>query len=125
MQLKKRPIIAIDVDDVIGSENEAIRQFINLNYGSNHTKEDYLVDGKYWGYWESIWNVSKDEAEQRFNTFLNSSQKDNLEIIDGAVTAIERLKENYDLVIVTSRFGRQLKTTKPWLDKRFPKHLNR
>jgi 5'(3')-deoxyribonucleotidase len=113
--------VAIDVDDVIGAENEAIRKFINREYLQNHTAEDYLVDGDYWSYWQDIWKVSEDEAERRLEAFLKSPDKDSLEILDGAIKVIGELKKTYDLVIVTSRYGRQLETTEPWLEKHFPK----
>jgi 5'(3')-deoxyribonucleotidase len=116
-----KPIIAIDIDDVIGAENEAVRNFINSHYGEKHTAEDYLTEGKYWSYWEDIWQVGKDEGRKRLEAFLNSPIKDNLKLVKGSRNSINTLKKRYELVIVTSRYGLQLKTTRPWLEKHFPK----
>lgn len=113
--------IAVDIDDVIAAENDGVREFINLEYGEKHSVEDYLVDGEYWGYWESVWDIGDEEAKKRFDAYLASDVKDNLKLVDGAGKAIRRLKKSHRLVIVTSRYGRQLETTEPWLEKHFRK----
>ncbi|HSX18161.1 MAG TPA: HAD hydrolase-like protein [Candidatus Saccharimonadales bacterium] len=116
-----KPIIAVDVDDVLAAENEGIRQFINQTYGHSYTAQDFLVEGEYNGYWEHLWQLDKEEALKRFDAFLNSSIKDNLKVVEGAIEAIEKLKRRYELIVVTSRYGRQLTTTEPWLEGHFPK----
>lgn len=120
-----RKIIAVDIDDVIAAETEGVRQFINQEYGEAHTAEDYLREGEYWTYWQDIWDVSSEEAATRLEAFLKSPIKDNLKLVHGAMQAINMLKQRYELVIVTSRYGRQLETTIPWVEKHFPKTFSR
>jgi len=119
-QTVNKPVIAVDVDDVLGAENDAVRTFINEHYGHDHTPEDYLVEGEYWGYWESIWGVHPEEARERLEAFLASPAKDKLKLVEGAAAVIDMLKERFNLAIVTSRYGRQLETTRPWLEQHFP-----
>jgi uncharacterized HAD superfamily protein len=116
-----RPIIAVDIDDVLSSENEAMRLFINERYGQNHTPEDYLIDGEYWSYWDKVWGVDKQTARKWFNSYLDANVKAKHQLIDGALDSISALQNRYDLVIITSREDRMVDVTHQWLNRHFPK----
>lgn len=70
-----KPIIAVDADDTIFDENNAIRLFINNKYGFNHTEEDYLVDGPFDNYWERIWKVNPEKMDAMYEEFVTSPEK--------------------------------------------------
>lgn len=111
-----KPVIAIDFDEVLSEQNQAVRRFINKNYGHSHKHEDYLVEGDYWGYWEDIWGVDHEEGEKRLRHFWDSElakQKP----LQGAVKAVKTLKLNYKLIVVTSRNEEFMEVTHEWLDK--------
>lgn len=120
-----RETIAVDIDDVAADENGGIREFVNREYGFNHTHEDYLEDGAYMGYWERIWQVDPDKAKEIYDAFVNSPDKASLKVIDGAIEAIDQLKQRYELVVITSREGAAMEVTKPWLEQHFPDTFSR
>lgn len=116
----KKPIIAVDIDDVLAVENEAVRQFANQRYGHQHAKEDYLVPGDYWGYWESVQGVDKAEGARRYHEYVASGVKAELQVMEGAIAALDELKRRYDLIIVTARHAHLKDITEKWLNRHFP-----
>lgn len=116
----KKPVIAVDIDDVLANEHLAIREFINEKYGVSHTPEDYLVDGTYWGYWERVWGRDKEEGHEWFRSFIQSGAKAHQQPIDGAIDTINHLKKRYQLVVVTSRESSLVDITQAWLEDHFP-----
>src|SRR5690349_6585264 len=116
----QKQIIAIDIDDVLGSQNEAMRLFINAQYGLNHTPEDYDIEAEYWGYWETVWGVDDNEGEKRWRSFMDNGGVDNLQKHPEVLGVLEKLKENYDLVVVTARQDEFAEETRKWLAREFP-----
>lgn len=115
-----KQIIAIDLDDVLGAENEAVRLFANERYGLNHAPEDYLADGDYGSYWEGIWRVDETEAKKRYEEYVAAGGKYHHELIPGTEDAVIMLKQHYELVIVTVRGNRHIEATKKWVQRHFP-----
>jgi uncharacterized HAD superfamily protein len=113
--------IAIDIDDVLSSEVEAMRLFINERFGLSLKKEDYRIPGPYWGYWESVWGVANVQADEWYQAYLDENVKANHQLHDGANEAIAWLKQHYRLAVVTSREDSMIDTTHAWLEKHFPK----
>lgn len=118
--MSKKPVIAVDVDDVLAIENDAVRMFANKQYGHTHTAEDYLVPGEYWSYWEAVQGVDKEEGYRRYQEYLDSGAKAELQVMEGALSVLQRLKKRYRLIIVTSREAHLVDITKEWLTKHFP-----
>ena len=119
-----KPIIAVDIDDVLAIENEAVRVFANENYGFTHTAEDYLAPGEYWGYWESVQGLGSEEGRRHYDEYLASGAKSDLQVMDGALEALSSLRERFDLVIVTSREAHLAEITEAWLNRHFPEIFN-
>jgi phosphoglycolate phosphatase-like HAD superfamily hydrolase len=116
-----KPVIAVDIDDVISSQNEDIRLFANQKYGYNHSPEDYKVQvkGPYWAYWGYVWGVSNEEHDRRVESYFRSGGLFKQEPVPGAIEALKKLKRNYKLVVVTSRRDGHVEDTHKWLDKHF------
>jgi uncharacterized HAD superfamily protein len=112
--------IAVDIDDVLAIENEAVRKFANERYGHQHSIDDYLVSGAYWGYWESVQGVDEAEGAKRYKEYLASGVKASLEAMPGALVVLAHLKQRYKLIIVTSREAHLEEITRQWLNQRFP-----
>lgn len=117
--MSKRPLIAVDIDDVLGDELEAIRQFANSHKGFTHTPEDYRVEGDYWGYWFSVWGVDAEEGRQIYDTYVAAGLKNDHTPLKGAIEAIVALKKNYDIVVITARGEQHVEPTVTWLKKHF------
>jgi uncharacterized HAD superfamily protein len=116
-----KPVIAVDVDDVLAAERDAVREFVNATYGTSHTEEDYSVDGSYARYWERVWGVDSEEGGKRYQAYLEAHEKIGHQTVDGAIKAINKLKKNYNLAVITSREDVLIDTTHSWLEKHFPK----
>lgn len=121
MKMSDKPIIAIDVDDVLTDENTSVMQFINEKYNLDLTLDNYLVEAPYRHYWEHVWQVSDEEGAQRFQAYLDAGIKAKHKVLPGAIKAITELKDKYELVIITSRDDRSIGTTHSWLELHFPK----
>lgn len=117
---KTKPIIAVDIDDVLFPTNRELMEFVNKHFGANLSWEDYQIHAPYWGYWERVWNVSTEEAYQRYKAFTTSDVMKSATTIDGAISVIDRLEKQFDLVIVTARKDEHADATHQWLNKHFP-----
>src|SRR5690606_29397710 len=116
----KKPVIAIDIDDVLSSQVDIFIEFSNHNYGYNLTRKDFLEPGEYWNYYEKIWAVGKEEANKRFRRFLDEQYPLKQIISDEVKDAVELLKKSYSLDIVTSRHAEMSEATREWLLGHFP-----
>ena len=114
-----RPIIAVDVDDTIFDENNAVRLYMNERYGFQHTLEDYRVPGPYHHYFEAIWQVSAEETTVRYEAF-EAAYKTKLKPLGDALRVLKALKSSYDLVILTSRDHRLVAGTHKSLTEHYP-----
>ncbi|ETO30819.1 hypothetical protein RFI_06303 [Reticulomyxa filosa] len=69
-----------------------------------------------------VWGCSVEEATRVVDEFLDSEtfQKDHIEIIPGAFEVLNKLKDKYDFVVVTSRQAKLEKLTRAWVRKHYP-----
>lgn len=114
-----RPIIAVDADDTIFDENNAVRLYMNERYGFEHTVEDYEVTGPYMNYFADIWQLSAAETTARYEAF-EVAYKMNLKPLPRAIQVLRDLKANYDLVVLTSRNHRLVAYTHGSLAEHYP-----
>ena len=114
-----KPVIAIDIDDVLGDELEAVRQFVNQYRGLRLSRADYLVAGEYWAYWESVWGVDKEEGKQIYDAYVASGAKYKHSPLEGVIEAITKLKKSYKLIVITARGDMHIEATNKWLTEHF------
>lgn len=98
-----REVIAIDIDEVLSSEVDAIIAFSNQRLGQHLTYDDFKAPGEYWGYYERLWADSGEDPSQLFNEFLNSEHKSGQVIRQQVLEILKELKVKYELEIITSR----------------------
>lgn len=116
----KKPLIAIDVDDVLAVEREGIRAFINNTYGLDLTIDDYSVPGPYWGYWEHVWRVDEATGKEWYAAYLDSEAQAYHAVSEGAIDTLTALSDRYRFAVVTSRKDQTLDVTHRWLEQHFP-----
>lgn len=116
----KKPVIVVDIDDVLSDENNAVLEYINQAYGLRLTPADYDIEAEYWGYWEKVWGVDRVDGERWFSSYIASGVKAKHVVLPGAIETISELRKNYKLMIITSRDDAQVELTHVWLDKYFP-----
>jgi uncharacterized HAD superfamily protein len=110
----QRPIIAVDIDDVLSANAEGFINFSNETWGHNLTKDDYVED------WRQIWKIPLDEAMRRSDQFHASGVVSRYAHIEEAIPVLQRLKRRYELIVVTSRQRNLKEQTVAWLDRYFP-----
>lgn len=121
-----KKIIAVDIDDVLFDEHQSMRLFMNEYYGFQHTAEHYNIEGPYWGYWQKVWGVDDEESARRFAAYVESGVKAKPTFIPGAIEAINELKKQYELAVITSRYDPGVvKATPAWLEEHFPQVFKR
>lgn len=96
-QIMKKPVIAIDFDDVVGDFNNAFANFHNKNFGTKIKYQDIII----FDMW-TVYGVDLKTILQRIELFCHNHHETIIPI-EGAEDAIYSLNEKYELHIVTSR----------------------
>ncbi|MBI2595156.1 hypothetical protein HYW46_00275 [Candidatus Daviesbacteria bacterium] len=98
MERDKRRTIGVDKDDVLVDLNTSLQRFHNEQYGTSFVLDDVYS----FNLWE-IWQCSYEEAVGRVIAYYKSGEMKRVLPMEGAVEAMEILKQKFDLVIITSR----------------------
>lgn len=110
-----KPILAIDIDEVLFPFTENLAIFHNERYGTSLTTHDFSTF-----YLEQVWGGTAADAFRKVSEFQQTGAITRLGPIPGAVEGIKALKGHYKLVIVTSRQSTIQKETGSWLERHFP-----
>lgn len=115
----QKSTVAIDIDEVLANILEYIRLWANDLTGSSLSPEDYHTDDEFWSYYNTIWERHGLADQVNFDMVLQKMTDDqsDIAVIEGARSAIERLKARYDIVFITSRPAYQEGATRKWLDE--------
>jgi uncharacterized HAD superfamily protein len=108
-----KPVIAIDVDEVLASNAEGFVQFSNQKWGTSLKVDDYHE------HWSELWQVNEEETEKRAIEYHSSGALRNLKAINEARQVIEELSRGYRLLALTSRRAIVEKDTRDWLSDNF------
>lgn len=107
--------IAIDCDDVIVATAPAILRYYNQTYGTNIALPDfYSTDPGVWGVKEYA------EAIRRVEAYLKSEEYQNLAPFEDAIEILRKLRQKYELHIITARANFLAEATKRMLAQYFP-----
>jgi uncharacterized HAD superfamily protein len=109
----RRLVIAVDVDDVLAANAQGFAEFSNERWGTHLKPEDY---SEHWG---ELWQTDQAESERRAQEFITSGAMGRYRHDATAVEVLRRLKERFELVVVTSRRLVVEKETTAWLDQYF------
>ncbi|KAM0952449.1 putative 5'(3')-deoxyribonucleotidase, HAD superfamily [Dioscorea sansibarensis] len=114
--LTEKIVVAVDVDEVLGSFLPAMNKFIADRYFLNHSLADYFVYEFY-----KIWNCSQAEADIRVHEFFETSYfKTGIHPIPGAQRTLQSLSSFCNLYVVTSRQNVIRDQTLEWIEKHYP-----
>lgn len=106
--------IGIDIDEVLVGTVNNILQYHNEVYKTNFRFED-VKDYSLW----KLWGGTRDEAIRRVYGFYASPYFKELKPFPEAVEAINFLKEEHELFIITARQSYIKEETYKWLDTHF------
>jgi 5'(3')-deoxyribonucleotidase len=108
-----KPIIAVDIDEVLSASAPDFVKFSNERWGTNLAVENYDE------HWSEMWQVDVDETIRRRDVYLNSGLIGKHATIDGAYETLKRLSEKFEIVLVTSRSSALEAETKAWIETNY------
>lgn len=115
-QKHEKMVVAVDIDEVLGSFLSTLNKFIRDYCGLDHEVSEYYVYEFF-----RIWNCSRAEADKRVHEFYNSSYfRLGIEPIPGSQTVLRNLSTVCNLSIVTSRQNVIRDSTLDWIEKHYP-----
>ena len=110
----KKPIIAVDVDDVLVPHFQDLIDWYNQEYGTKLALTDqYSHNLAVWG------ATSNEQAIRRVHRFFDMPEFLDAEPFAEAVQAVRTLADNYELVVITARDTIIQSVTQNWLDTHF------
>lgn len=106
-----KPIIAVDIDDVLTLTVQHILDYSNKHWGTNLTIAEYHES------FPKMWGVPKDVAEVRWHQFLEQGELGKVKPLPGAMKALQRLSKRFTLIPLTSRRDHLREMTQGWMDR--------
>ncbi|KAJ6836415.1 uncharacterized protein M6B38_327635 [Iris pallida] len=114
--IPEKMVVAVDVDEVLGSFLAALNKFIADRYSLKHSVSEYYVYEFF-----RIWNCSRAEADIRVHEFFKTPYFTNgIHPIPGACNALHKLSTFCHLSVVTSRQNVIKDHTLEWIEKHYP-----
>ncbi len=115
--MSDKPIIAVDIDEVLGSFVKALSKWYNNKFGTNFNEKSYHSYD-----FHKVWNCSLEQCNKSVELFfLSNVFKNDIEPVDGALEALIDLKDNgYELHVVTARHEGVKQDTINWINKYYP-----
>ncbi len=111
----KRPILAIDIDDVLSATAESFIAFSNERWGTNLTLDSYSE------HWAEMWQVDygTQEFADRVVAINDSRMFARYARKDSAEDVLSKLHEKLQIVAVTSRRKLIASETRDWIGEHF------
>jgi 5'(3')-deoxyribonucleotidase len=119
MVRQKRPVISIDIDDVLAAGAQAFIEYSNERWGTNLTIDDYEDN------WAKLWNLDRTSASdltvetQRVEDFFANCLP-RMHHDTSAYEVLAALKQDFDLIVVTARRLHTKADTLVWAEEHFP-----
>lgn len=110
----KKPIIAVDIDDVLSHTAKEIIAYGNRLWGHEHTLEDFTED------LAELWQIDPHEVELRWQSYIDTGIIQQYDVIPEAADALRKLRGRFQLIAVTSRRPEIIGITEEWLDANYP-----
>ncbi len=110
----RRPVIALDIDDVLAASAEGFANYSNRQWGTSLTADDYQED------WAAVWGISTEEAVARAAGYHKDGVMRTYRPLYGAHKVLSNLSKRYSIILVTSRRRVVDLDTRAWLNQHFP-----
>ncbi|KAJ3882386.1 hypothetical protein F5051DRAFT_394724 [Lentinula edodes] len=112
-----RPVIAVDLDDVLSQTNAEVARWHNEQYGTNMTLNDFY----YYYYWKNPYWGGLHETHQKVRDFYASMQLYNAAPVTGAREGVKALHDmGFKLIVVTARSSDVKEESWDWINQWFP-----
>ncbi|CAN8061964.1 unnamed protein product [Agarophyton chilense] len=110
------PVIAVDLDEVLGDFVTSLCSFHNERYGTSLKQSDFFSYR-----FCDVWGGNDRQAVEKVHAFFETPHFKNISVIPGARDALPQLRElGFDIVVVTSRQFKIAQETRDWLATNFP-----
>jgi len=110
-----RPVLALDLDDVIKDTATTLCWWHNHRYGTAHTPAQ-MTDF----YLDALWQCSRKESEDKLWEFFHSEHHHTAAFVEGAEEGLHTLAAHYELHVVTARPSDVHRQTISWIDQNCP-----
>lgn len=109
-----KPVIAVDIDDVLFPFVDGIAAYHNKLKGTALTAKDFISYN-----FHEVWGGDQQETDDIIDAFLS---RDHLQLqpVAGAKEALERLSGDFDVFLVTARNELFADSTASWLRRHLP-----
>ena len=107
--------IGIDLDEVLADFLPAFIEYHNDTYGTSLVREQFHS----YRFWETL-GGTREEAIQKVYDFHKTPNFKNMKPVLDSQESVDILKQNNDLVVVTSRQDDVAKVTREWITQHFP-----
>lgn len=109
----QKPVIAIDIDEVLSPFVPEFVVWHNQHYGTEYRLEDFHTYEFY-----KVWGGSREEAIIKGCDYFET--RGAVEPLADSVAVLNRLRHHYDLMVITSRMLTQKAKTEAWIAEHFP-----
>ncbi|HYF97093.1 MAG TPA: hypothetical protein VD947_03590 [Patescibacteria group bacterium] len=109
-----KPVIAVDIDDVLALSVEKFIEWSNDRFGTDIKVDGYTED------WSELWGISQSETTDRVNQMYREGIPAQYSKIDDAVEVLNKLKDRHELIIATARRNAEHMLTRDWVKKHYP-----
>ena len=107
--------IAVDIDEVVVDLVHAILPFFN-----EHTGKKIKFEDVYAYKFTKVYDISRKTELKIVTDFYRTPEFDYLESIPGALSSLEHLSRQHELVLLTARFGAGKQKTPHWFATNLP-----
>jgi uncharacterized HAD superfamily protein len=114
MRMNEKPIIAVDIDEVLFPMVPDLIKYVDREHKVKLTPEDF----SYYSL-EGIWPAGSAEGAIVFENYKNQVTTEIAPVKDAA-EALGKLSLKYDVIVMTSRDIKVEQITKGWLNRHFP-----
>ena len=110
-------VIAVDIDEVLFPFTPEFLAKHNATHGVSIEQSDLNT----YYFIEELYELGENEdPEDIIENFLHEAYEGNIGPYNGAIEAIQKLKQNFTLEIITARRPTMQTITEKWLNKHFP-----
>ncbi|HSX15227.1 MAG TPA: hypothetical protein VLF40_00365 [Candidatus Saccharimonadales bacterium] len=109
-----KPVIAVDIDNVLSLTGASFIAFSNQMFGTSLTLADYSED------WQTMWGVPAEEIDRRAQVMIDQHMRLGYEPVPHVLESLTKLREQYTLVALTSRKKMLEPETRPWVEQHCP-----
>lgn len=110
-----KPLVAVDLDEVLGAFVEALAQWHNTVFGTKLTTADFRSY-----HFSDVWGGTTEEAVAKVRDFYASNEFTGLSPLAAAFETLRQHSTFLRFAVVTSRQHVVADKTRAWLDRHFP-----